>query len=191
MRPTIGVLATACFILASCTTDSGGGRAPLTAHESSRGPVALDCASGAGTDLPANDLQAVLGVVALPASPKAAALGTGRLGEGGLPRLFAKSALVVRAGASFELLAAQASPGSLAFSWNPHPGTPTTTRSLVVRRCRSTSSSQWLAFIGGYYINRASCAAVIVKTTTAERRVRIGLGAPCAGQQQPVGPSQR
>jgi hypothetical protein len=192
MRRIAGVLTAACFILASCTADSGGGSAPLLAPESSSASVTtLDCANGVSTDLRARDLQVVLGVVALPASPTAAALQTGRLGESGQPRLFAKSALVVRAGDSFELLAAQAPPRSLAFSWSPHTETPTPTRSLVVSGCRSTYNSKWLAFVGGYHVNRASCATLIVRTATSQRRVRIGLGAPCPGQRPPQGPSER
>jgi hypothetical protein len=192
MRPIAGVLTAACFILVSCTGDSSGGSAPSRAPESFSAPVtALECANGVSTDLRASDLQVVLGVVALPASPRAAALGTGRLGERGQPRLFAKSALVVRAGDSFELLAAQAPPRSLAFSWSPHPETPTPTRSLDVSRCRSTYNSKWLAFVGGYYVNRASCATLIVRTATSQRRVKIGLGAPCPGQRPPQGPSER
>jgi hypothetical protein len=151
----------------------------------------LACANGMGTKLRGLDLQPVLGVVALPASPTAKALGTGRLEDPRLPRLFAKSALLVRAGASFELLAAPASPKSLAFSWSPHPGSPSPTRSLMIRTCRSTSNSAWVAFVGGYYIDRESCVSLIVRTSTDQRRVRIGLGAPCVGQQPPVGPSQR
>jgi hypothetical protein len=192
VRPTACVLTAACFMLAGCTADSGH---PVLLPTRTPGPstlsVTLDCANGIGTDLRAKDLQVVLGVVALPASPKAAALGTGRLGVPGQQRLFAKSALVVRAGASFELLSAQTSPRSLAFSWNPHSDTPRPTRALVVGRCRSTSNTRWLAFIGGYYIDRASCATVIVKTTTGQRRVSIGVGAPCVGQQPPEDPSQQ
>jgi hypothetical protein len=186
------VLTAACFTLAGCTADSGHAVPPLATPEPSTGSVTLDCANnGIGTKPPAHSLRVVLGVVALPASPTAAALQTGRLGEAGQPRLFAKSALIVRAGASFELLAAQAPPRSLAFSWSPHTETPTLTRSLVVSRCRSSANSKWLAFIGGYYINRASCATLIVRTTTGQRRVSIGVGAPCVGRQPPERPSQQ
>jgi hypothetical protein len=192
MHPIAGVLTAACFILASCTADTNGASAPLTAPESSSASVTtLDCANGVSTDLRARDLQVVLGVVALPASPRAAALGTGRLGERDQPRLFAKSALLVRPGDSFELLAGEAPPRSLAFSWSPHTETPTPTRSLVVSGCRSTYNSKWLAFIGGYYVNRASCATLIVRTATSQRRVRIGLGEPCPRQRPPQGPSER
>jgi hypothetical protein len=186
------VLSAACLSVAGCTPDSGHPvPAPTTQPEPPPVSDTLTCATGMGTKLRGLNLQPVRGVVALPASPSAAALGTGRLGDPGLPRLFAKSALLVRADATFELSVAHGSARSLAFSWNPHQGTRSPTRSLVVRRCRSTSNSAWLAFVGGYYIDRASCVTLIVRTSTAQRRVQIGLGAPCAGQQKPVGPSQR
>jgi len=182
------VLTAACFSLASCTTDSGGGSPPLPTPEPSSESVILDCANGLGTGLRTDELQVVLGVVALPASPRAAALQTARSGDGGQPRLFAKSALVIRAGASFELLAVQAPPRGPTFSWSPGISAPT--RRLVVSECRSTENSRWLAFIGGYYVNRTSCATVIVRTATRQQRVRIGLGASCPGQRPPQGPSQ-
>jgi hypothetical protein len=186
------VLSAACLSVAGCTADSGHPiPAPTTRPEPPAVADTLTCANGMGTKLRGLHLQPVLGVVALPAEPTAAALGTARLKDPGLPRLFAKSALLVRAGATFELSTAHGSPKSLAFSWHPHQGSPAPTRSLVVRGCRSTSNSTWLAFIGGYYIDHSSCVALIVRTSTAQRRVRIGLGAPCAGQQPPVGPSQR
>jgi hypothetical protein len=192
MRWAACILSSACLSVAGCTADSGHSvPAPTTHPQPSPASDALRCANGMGTKLRDFDLQPVLGVVALPVSPTTAALGTGRLGDPDLPRLFAKSALLVRAGATFELSSAHGSAKSLAFSWNPHEGSPAPTRSLVVRRCRSTANSAWLAFIGGYYIDRASCVSLIVRTSTAHRRVRIGLGAPCVGQQPPVGPSQR
>jgi hypothetical protein len=176
------VLTAACFTLAGCTSDS---RHPAAPSER------LDCTSnGRQTTLHEwRTSRVVLGVVALPASPAAAALQTGRIGVTGQPRLFAKSPLVVRAGASFELRTPRAQSSSLMFSWRSGVADPT--RRLVVRKCRSTGNAPWLAFVGGYYLNRAACATVIVQTSTAQRRVMIGIGAPCVGQQPPAPPSQR
>lgn len=192
MRWAAVVLSAACLSMVGCTAHS---RQPIPAPTSQPVPVPvsepLACVNGISTKLTGQHLRPLLGVVALPTSPTAPALGTARLGVPGVPRLFAKSGLLVRAGASFELSSAPGSPKSLSFSWNPHQDTPSPTRSLVVRRCRSTATSKWLAFIGGYYIDQAACVSLIVRTSTAQRRVRIGLGAPCAGQHPPIDGSQR
>lgn len=184
-------LVAAAIGLTGCTSGSDHGLpAPTGQPEPSPGSVSLACVNGLGTSLRALGIQPVLGVVALPISPTSAALGTGRLGDSALPRLFAKSALVVRSGSSFRLQAAPGSPSSLSFSWNPHEAEPSPTRSLVVHDCRSSSTSRWVAFIGGFYIDRASCVSLIVSTSTSMRRVKVGVGAPCHGQKPPVGPSQ-
>jgi hypothetical protein len=187
------ILAAAAIGLSGCTSATDHAvPAPTAQPAPSPGPVSLSCVNGMGANLRALGMQPVLGVVALPISPQSAALGTGRLGDSALPRLFAKSALVVRSGSSFRLQASPDSPSGLAFSWNPHEtGEPSPTRSLVVSHCRASSSSRWLAFIGGYYIDRASCVSLTVSTSTGTRRVKLGVGAPCRGQRPPVGPSQR
>lgn len=192
MRPIAFMVAAALIPLAGCSSDQGRPvPAPTTRPDSVASSVRLQCVNGMGTALHGRDVRPVLGVVALPTSPNSAALGTGRLGDPSLPRLFAKSALVVRSGSSFTLKASPASPQGLGFFWNPHPGNYLPTRSLVVKRCRAASASKWLAFVGGYYVSRASCVDLIVTTATDTRHVKVGVGAPCAGQRPPVGPSQK
>lgn len=142
----------------------GSGCSSTTRTDSAASSVTLQCGSGMGTDLRGLDVRPVLRVVALPTSPNSAALGTARLEDTALPRLFAKSALVVRNGSSFTLRASPGTPRALGFSWNPHPGDPSPTRSLVVKSCHGPSASKWLAFIGGYYIDRTSCVVLIVTT---------------------------
>jgi hypothetical protein len=182
--------AAASLSLAGCSSSQGqDAPAPTARPGPAAASVALDCANGMGTRLGDEDLTPVLGVVALPSSPHAAALGTGRLEDPALPRLFAKSALLVRQGSSFSLHVARNSPSPVEFSWTQHGAEPSPTRSLVVRNCRGTTGSKWLAFVGGYYVNRASCVTLIVTTATNERTVRVGIGRPCAGQRPPHVPS--
>jgi hypothetical protein len=192
MRLAALVLAAASIPLAGCSSEHGNPLpSPTTRPDSAASSVTLQCLNGIGTHLRGLDVRPVLGVVALPTSPNSAALGTGRLGDPGLPRLFAKSPLVVRSGSSFTLTAAPASSRGLGFFWNPHPGDYSPTRSLVVKSCRAASASKWLAFVGGYYLNRASCVDLTVTTAAGTRRVKVGVGEPCAGQRPPVGPSQK
>jgi hypothetical protein len=186
------VLAAAIIPLAGCSSDHGH---PVPAPTARPGSVAssatLQCVNGMGTRLRGRDVRPVLGVVALPTSPNSAALETGRLGDPSLPRLFAKSALLVRSGSSFTLTASSATPRSLGLFWNQISGGYSPTRSLVVKNCNAAASSKWLAFIGGYYVNRSSCVDLTVTTATLTRQVKVGVGATCPGQQPPVGPSQK
>jgi hypothetical protein len=180
--------AAACILLSGCSSDQGQSvPAATTQPDSAASFVTLQCVNGMSTHLGGLDVRPVLGVVALPASPSARALATGRLGGPGQPRLFAKSALVVRKGSSFSLRAA--TPKTLGFSWNPHEGDSSPTRSLLVKGCKGSSTSGWLAFVGGYYVDRPSCVALVVKTASGTRRVKVGVGTPCAGQRPPLGPS--
>jgi hypothetical protein len=180
------VLAAVFISLAGCSSDQGLPLpAPTTRPATAASSVTLQCVNGMGTHLRGLDVRPVLGVVALPTSPSSAALGTGRVGDPGLPGLFAKSALVVRSGSSFMLKAGPASRRALAFSWNPHPGDPSPTRSLVVKSCHGSSASKWLAFVGGYYVDRPSCVDLIVTTGTGTRHVKVGVGAPAQGSSPP------
>jgi hypothetical protein len=188
MRVAAFLLAAVSISVAGCSSDDGQPTpAPPTQPGSVASPVTLQCVNGLDTSLRGLHVRPVLGVVALPVSPYAAALATGRVG-GGPARLFAKSALVVKKGSSFSLRAK--SPHDLGFSWNAHGDNPSPTRSLVVTGCRGSSATKWLAFVGGYYVNRASCVALIVETSTGQQGVNVGVGAPCRGQHPPVGPSR-
>jgi hypothetical protein len=188
------ILATLALSLTSCESGADRGVTPPTVQPvPSPTPATSGCAHGIGTRLRDLEVRPVLGVVALPTSPDWAALTTARLWDPNRPRLFAKSALVVRAGASFRLEAAPGTPKSLGFSRAPVEanGDASASRSITVKSCPSTPKFHWLAYIGGYYIDRASCVSLMVETGSGTRRVNIGLGAPCPGQPDPPGTSQR
>ena len=65
-----------------------------------------------------------------------------------------------------------------------NPGLPA--RRLVVPVC---PGSGWLAFAGGFYVPRPACLPIVVSTGGQQRRVFVGVGAPCPGQPPAPPPS--
>lgn len=147
---------------------------------------ALACGDYIDGNAPVAPLRVVLGVVALPVSPRYPALQTSRTGEGGALRLFAKTGLVIRPGTSFELIVPAAVASRLGIGWGM-PGTPSDR--VVVSDCANPGGG-WLAYPGGYWIDHPACVPIIVRADGRQQEVHIGLGTPCPGQQPPQGPSQ-
>jgi hypothetical protein len=132
-------------------------------------------------------MQIVLGVVALPASPRYPALQTSLTGDGtGALRLFAKTGLVIKPGTTFELIVPARFANRLSIGWGS-PGTPSLR--VAVNNC-SNPGGGWLAYAGGYWIDHPACVPIIVRAGGKQQEVHIGLGTPCPGQRPPEGPSQ-
>jgi hypothetical protein len=130
-------------------------------------------------------LQVVLGVVALPISPGYPALQTSLSGDGHRAlRLFAKTGLFFRPGATFELIVPAGFTSRLSIGW----GTPS--HRVVVRNCANPGGGGWLALVGGYWSDYPACVPIIVKAGGKQQQVHIGVGKACPGQRPPQGPSQ-
>lgn len=134
----------------------------------------------------------VLDSVALPASPTANALEVNNIdSSGSTPKLFAKTGLMIRDGATFSIRVAPEYADRAQIGWGS-PG-PTATR-ITVESCQgpSASPSGWLAFPGGYYVHQPTCLPVIIESAGKSQRVSIGVGTTCPGQQlasTPTGPT--
>jgi hypothetical protein len=176
-------------------TSSGSSRRPAasSSRPSSSGqliasPLKLACQDFIGHEPPPTNLEQVLGVVALPTSSKAAALQTSRSpGADSAVGLFAKTGLIIRAGTRFELVVPDGV--MVTIGWGKGPVKPS--RRVTVSCPAGASSSGWLAYPGGYWLPRPTCALLIVRANGKERRVHIGLGTPCPGQLSPQGPSDQ
>jgi len=198
MRPTrrgpaLVTAALTATMLAGCTsgtvgsgTVSSGTAKPAPTTRSTAQSV-LDCRLGTvvgGID----QLQVVLGVVALPISPRYPALGTALSGDGSGPlRLFAKTGLFFRPGTTFELIVPARFASRLRIGWG-NPGTPSQT--VGVSNCASPGGGGWLAIAGGYWIDHPACVPIIVRAGGRQQQVHIGVGTACPGQRPPQGPSQ-
>ncbi len=136
-------------------------------------------------------LQVVLGVVALPIAPRYGALQTSRTGMHGRLRLFAKTGLLIKPHATFELVVPAGLKPRMAIAWGNAGDVPPSGR-LTVNACGrgQTTGSRWLAYAGGYYVSHTACVSLLVVARGRRRRVRIGVGRPCPGQRPPPQPTQ-
>ena len=160
---------------------------PATSSAAPAGESALACGNYIDANASVAPFQVVLGVVALPASPRYPALGTSLSGEGDEAlRLFAKTGLVIRPGTTFELIVPAPFTNRLSIGWGL-PGLPS--HRVVVNSCPNPGGG-WLAYAGGYWIDHPACVPIIVRTGGKQQQVHIGIGTPCPGQQPPQGPSQ-
>ena len=193
MRPTrrgsaLVIAAVIAMLLAGCTSgtvrSSTGKPTPTT--RSTAGSV-LDCRVASGVDGVA-PLPVVLGVVALPISPRYPALGTALSGDGNGPlRLFAKTGLFFRPGAKFELIVPARFASRLRIGWGA-PGTPS--QIVEVSNCANPGGGGWLAIPGGYWIDHPACVPIIVRAGGQQQQVHVGVGKACPGQRPPPEPSQ-
>ena len=200
-RTAIGAGVAACLLaLNSCSADShsdspGPSRVSRSVGTSvvagGRGTVHhLDCGDYIGTDPPTPSLQVVLGVVALPTSKaEDSALQTALTGDRYLPRLFAKTGLLVRTGTDFQILVPSGSGSRLGIGWG---SAATPSKAVVVDHCSAAGKrGHWMHFAGGYWLDRPACVALQVRTAQKSETVHIGLGAPCPGQRPPPQPTWR
>jgi hypothetical protein len=196
-------LAGVAVVVSACTAPGEASREPAgTSVESSPSPsspppseaapspdavlpsAALACADYIDTSPPPGDFEIVAGVVALPTSPGHVALQASDGGSGSAERLFAKTGLLVRAGATFELVVPSTVADRMAVVWGS-PGTPT--RRLTVNACRPRdgSAAGWLAYPGGYLVDEEMCAPLDVVAQSTPHRVLLGIGHGCPGQAAP------
>ena len=193
---TVWAAAAALLVLSGCTA---GSRPVSSAPSSEASPspasgalsghaVALDCGDYIGAHPPVKGLQVVLGVVALPTSTAGPALQTALTGDSpSSPRLFAKTGLLIKAGTDFQIDVAATAGDRLGIGWG---SAATPSRAVVVRHCAAPGlPSRWLAYAGGYWLDRPACVVLQVRTATRRTLVHIGLGTPCPGQRPPPQPS--
>lgn len=204
-RPLIAVLISSGLLVGCSTavhegspTPSGPGQA-TTRSTSSAGTASssaavdaaatLKCHNSIDTQVPPSTFRVVLGVVALPASPGYPALQTSLTGDqAGPTRLFAKTGLAIKAGATFELVVPEQYHNRVGIGWGGAPSAPS--QRLVVPGCTDTGGTGWLSYPGGYWIDHPGCIPLIIRVGNRSQQVSIGLGAPCPGQAPPQGPSE-
>ena len=95
-------------------------------------------------------------------------------------RLFAKTGLVVRSDGDvleIRLMPRSRDHARIAWVWRP------AVLGVVVRvpRCPARDGRQWLAFPGGYYVEKESCIDLEVRKGRQIKRFSIGVGVPCPG----------
>jgi hypothetical protein len=171
---------------------SGCSSSPQSASSSPSNRIdLLPCQDIGAKAAPPSDFSIVFDRVALPTGR---ALQANRSGESDpARRLFAKSGLFIRRGASFDLVVPDEWRGRLTLGWGEKKGAH-----LRVPACRPTGttaqasnpeSEVWLVYAGGYWVPETACVSVVVRAAQAEQTVRIGVGASCPGQGPPPPPA--
>jgi hypothetical protein len=179
------VIATAGLLPAGC-----GGDAHRESHRVARRIPSLACGQYIDTRSPTRDYTVLLGVVALPIAPNAAALQTSIQGPANsATRLFAKTGLLIRTGRRSELAIPPAWAGRLRIGWANGPARPGPGL-LVNCHPYPGDRSGWLAYPGGFWLPHPACVPLLIKSGGRSQRVQIGLGTPCPGQRPPQGPTQ-
>jgi hypothetical protein len=174
------IAATACDSSTSAVTKTPSG-----------GIVVLPCQNVIlSNPAPSSDLSIVLDRVALPTINALQANGSGDSDPS--TRLFTKSLIMIRRGASFDVVVPDEWRGRLIIGWARQGRRGTHVR---VPGCRPThtlnpirDTDDWLGYALGFWVSEPACVSLIVRAGQAESTVRIGLGASCPGQGPPPSP---
>lgn len=170
--------------MVACTPDASPARQAtgIPAPSLPATPVTVQCETAIGGEqVPPADLEIIGGAVALPTNrnrSNALQVSEVKLPDG-QTGLFAKHGLLVRRGELVELTVPEDLRDRFWMKWGrPEP----LGDRVIVDRCNA--DKEWPAFAGGYTVLRAACLPVDVRVGNGEsRQVRIGIGAPCPGQQ--------
>lgn len=123
--------------------------------------------------------EEILGVIALPTVASAPeALQVTEFDEAPPAEpFFAKTGLVVRPDAAFELEVIEDLVGSVALGWSD---AEEATERVIGEPC--DSGSGWVAYAGGFVVAEPRCVELRVTTGGATVAFEVGVGAPCVGQ---------
>jgi hypothetical protein len=98
-------------------------------------------------------------------------------------RLFAKWGLVVRGGAVVDLRVAPGWEDRARLGWG---SSVVPAVSAHVRACTPVDDQpQWLAFVGGTWVARATCLPLTIRSRGQTAQVQLGIGVPCDGTDTP------
>jgi hypothetical protein len=97
---------------------------------------------------------------------------------------FSKTGLLVRTGkGSAELRILRGEHGRLALAWGNTGHGGLASRGFRVGPC--PGGIGYIAFPGGFYVDRPHCARLIVRVRGHDHTARVGVGAACPGQRPP------
>ncbi|HEY6739309.1 MAG TPA: hypothetical protein VI076_10710 [Actinopolymorphaceae bacterium] len=183
----------AASLVAGCSADPGDQASsresspsmPSASESPTAESVAIRCDERLDTVTPAPDLSHVVdGALELPSLDEPAlrtqpASRTDALGAGWS---WAKHGIAVKGGHRVTLRVAPEDTNRMRMGWGFAPIEKGVT---VVAEC--PAEPEWRAFPGGFWVERPGCYTVHVQVDDGEeQRARIGIGAPCAGQEPPA-----
>jgi len=178
------------LLTSGCTTDPSSDetvddatRSALRSEAADPVPATLDCLTVIDVlDTPPPDYMVALGVVAFAGSDNAGhalqAVENEQTGWFG-----AKTGLLVRTGSSFTLAVPSQMRDRMSIGW----GASGPTWELRIPGCERVE--QWLVFSGGFSVRAPECVPLTAHDGASVQQVMIGVGAPCAGQDPPLEPT--
>lgn len=208
MRWNLSVLAGLLLVVAACSAE----QSPEAEGEAQSGimpelaPVTLGCDEEIvvpeikAEDEPPSSYEVILGVVALPTGDSSLEplavdpVPTSDSLDESLPSpqpsegFWVKSGLLVRAGASVQMLVPQQLRDRMWIHWGYAGGD--WTWDVTVPGCEGERAewvlrdgeTEWRVFAGGFWVKEPACVPLLVRSGTEEQQISIGVGAPCPGQ---------
>ncbi len=159
------------LIVSGCSSDDGGNAASLPCEQS----IFTD------QDVP-EDYEILLDAMALPTSDSApAALQASLRGEDDEPSYFAKTGLLVRADAAFDLTV-EHDADVASIGW----GAPADFSPQI--SSQGCESEGWIAFAGGFVVREPRCVELTISSGGDTQTFAVGAGAGCQGQAPPPTP---
>jgi hypothetical protein len=176
------------FLIAGTGCDSSS---PAVTKNASDAVIVLLCQDViSSVRAPESDLSIVLDRAALPTINALQANASGESHPSA--RLFTKSLIMIRRGASFDLVVPDEWRGRLIIGWarqgrrGSHVRVPGCRPTHTLNPIRDTDD--WLGYALGFWVSEPACVPLIVRAGQAESTVRVGLGASCPGQGPPPSP---
>jgi hypothetical protein len=187
MRTVIGFVAViAVCCAAGCTGKPAPPPPPSASASASLSPAALP------PGMTSLDCSDPIGVVSSPTKPRGSTLDVvgldttstlqvSRAGGADPHRLFAKTGLLVRAGREATLTVPADWAARVSIAWGNHAAEWAT--SLHIPACPQppSGSGQWLAFPGGFSLDKAACVPLEVSAGNKTTTVHVSVGADCTG----------
>jgi hypothetical protein len=94
-------------------------------------------------------------------------------------RLFAKTGLLVHAGREASLTVPAGWASEVSIAWGNHAAEWTTTLHIPACPEPSSGSGQWLAFPGGFSLDKPACVPLEVRAGGKTATVHVSVGTPC------------
>jgi hypothetical protein len=143
------------------------------------GSVGLNCSGPIGVvSSPTAPQNNVLGVVGLDTT---STLQVSRTAGTDPHRLFAKTGLLVRAGREANLTVPAGWTTLVSIAWGNHAAEWTTSLHIPACPVPPSGPGQWLAFPGGFSLDKAACVPLEVRTGSKTTTVHVSAGARCRG----------
>lgn len=160
------IVAIAAGLTAACTT-------PVSSPPDG---ISLPCTDPIGIVAATSPNTGVLDAVALDVT---STLGASDSGGTSRHRLFAKTGLLVHVGREATLTVPAAWASRVSIAWGNQAAVWTTTLRIPACQALGAGPNQWLAFPGGYTLDKPACVPLEIQAGNQTRTVHVSVGLRC------------